>query len=61
MNKDPKHHLTRTDKGDWILISLGMPLCSPRTREEAEDVARHYRITLPTYFWNSTEGKFTNH
>jgi len=61
MQQDPKHYLTHTEKGQWILISSGMPLCAPTEKEKAEKVAKHYRITLPTYFWSSTEGKFTNH
>ena len=44
----PTTHLSYSPGYGWVLMHQGFPLCDYRpTRQDAEKVATHYRLTLP--------------
>lgn len=47
------NYLSHGIKGDWFVMSNGMPVAKKETREQAEAAAKYFKIHLSESFWSS--------
>ena len=55
----PSVYLSKNSDG-WSLIKDGMPLCAVTTRENAENVASRFNLSLPSVYWHCEQGQFVS-
>jgi hypothetical protein len=55
----PTTHLSKNSEG-WSLVHNGMPLCAITTRENAENVASRFKLSLPSVYWDGEQGQFVS-
>jgi hypothetical protein len=55
----PPVYLSQNSEG-WSLIKDGMPLCAVTTRENAENVASRFKLSLPSVYWQGERGQFVS-
>lgn len=53
----PETYLSKTEMG-WNLIKNGLPLCAETSKEKARQAALHFKLKLPSVFWDGINGKF---